>query len=442
MSYRVTDQWPIALLLWLALVSSSGADEPEPKPTAEDLQVLEEIFALPGGHSIVGKPWVVADTGPENAPYSLQGWILKETNERVLLWEWEGKLHVLRKPGLNETRPRLPEIDGLGVLIPEIWLIDRSVVWGYQREDFLERSQAYLAEGQPKEIDLKEDDKENLFAGFNRRNQERWDLCDRAVNSARYAHCARLMGEKQHAEALLKDSQVAYERFFGRYLHEERRSYSVFVASHLASGPRFEAIYAAHDGMPRQELLELWERVAAVPYNKYREEGQDMVQHYLSLLDEDAKWDEPTPEKRAEMTVDQQVDYWMYHLRDLDLGQGTDPGMCRVVSTYSFRAKDGDPQPAIELQKLGIAAIPKLIEHMDDERPTRCKGHWRMYSPHGQYLLRYGDCCQQIFEAITKHPIYKRGSTSSYPTSDNKAAECKEKAKAWWAEYQQMNSDS
>jgi len=438
-SFRVSNQWPIPLLLWVVLVSSSWADEPEPKPTAEDFQVLEEIFALPGRHSIVGKPWVVADTGPENLSYSLRGWILKETDERVLLGGWENKFHWLRKPRLDETRPRLQEEDGGWILIPEIDSIDRSVIWGYQREDFLESSQAFLEAGIPKEI---EKENEGVLASINRMNQERWNLTNRAVNGARYAYYAHLLGEKEHAKDLYATSVAAHETYSRRFHAAERLKYPEFVATHFAGRYRYPAIYQAHNGKPRSDLLKLWEHVAAIPHNQYREEGQEMVQHYVSLLNEDGRWVEPTPEEREKMTVEQQVDYWMYHLRDLDIGQWSDPGKCNVLSSKFLKVEDDVPHPAVELKKLGIAAIPKLIEHMDDERPTRCKGHWRIYSSRGQYLLRYGDCCQQIFEAITKHSIYKRGSTSSYPTSENKAAECKEKAKAWWAEYQRMNSDS
>ena len=128
------------------------------------------------------------------------------------------------------------------------------------------------------------------------------------------------------------------------------------------------------------------------------------------------------------MTEDQKVAYWLYHLRDLAVGQWSDPGRCYVLAPSFFGVNDRDtkhPNAAMELKKLGLVALPQLIAHLDDARPTRCKGHWRSYSPDGQYLLRYGDCCQQIFESITGKTI-----ASDYPIQDGKGQECKENAQA------------
>lgn len=87
----------------------------------------------------------------------------------------------------------------------------------------------------------------------------------------------------------------------------------------------------------------------------------------------------------------------------------------------------------MELKKLGMAAVPNIIAHLDDGRPTRCKGHWRSYWPDGHYLLRYGDCCQQIFEAITGKTIHTSGG---YPMQDGNGKKCKERAELWWQNYQ------
>ena len=56
--------------------------------------------------------------------------------------------------------------------------------------------------------------------------------------------------------------------------------------------------------------------------------------------------------------------------------------------------------------------------------------------PSGYYTLTYGDCCQQIFEAIALHSIYERTSTNGYPMRDGKGKECKERAEKWWQEFQ------
>jgi hypothetical protein len=111
--------------------------------------------------------------------------------------------------------------------------------------------------------------------------------------------------------------------------------------------------------------------------------------------------------------------------------------MCYVLGGFGFGEPDKKkPNAAVELKNLGLAAVPQLIAHLDDARPTRCKGHWRSYWPEGHYLLRYGDCCQQIFESITGHSIYTRSSTTGYPIQDGKGKECKTNAARWWQDYQ------
>jgi hypothetical protein len=174
--------------------------------------------------------------------------------------------------------------------------------------------------------------------------------------------------------------------------------------------------------------------VAVIPHQRFRDEATRTAKDYQSLIDEDAKWVEPDAKTLAAMKPEEKAAYWLYHLRDLDVGQWSDPGSCRVLDELGRGIRlDGDPGPpnaAIELKKLGTAAVPLLIAHLDDTRPTRCKGHWRRYWPDGQYLLRYGDCCEQIFEGITGHSI----SSSTYPIQDGKGKECKANAERWWAD--------
>jgi 3-oxoacyl-[acyl-carrier protein] reductase len=157
------------------------------------------------------------------------------------------------------------------------------------------------------------------------------------------------------------------------------------------------------------------------------------VKAYQSLIAEDRKWVESGDDEWAVMTPDQRAAYWIYHLRDLAVGQWSDPGSCRVVDDVGAVGAGGKkPNAAAELKKLGMAAVPHLIAHLDDPRPTRCKGHWRSYWPDGHYLLRYGDCCQQVFEAVTGHTL----TTETYPMQAKKGTEVKAAAEKWWRDYQ------
>jgi len=186
------------------------------------------------------------------------------------------------------------------------------------------------------------------------------------------------------------------------------------------------------------DLKKQWEKIAAIPFHSHRDEARDMIKNYESLIKEDVAWKEPNAKELAKLTTEQKVSYWLYHLRDLDVGQWSDPGHCYVLGgRFGFFMSDEEekktPNAAVELKKLGMAAIPQIIAHLDDGRPTRCKGHWRSYWPEGHYLLPYGDCCQQVFEAITGKTIHASGG---YPMRDGKGTQCKELAERWWQEYQ------
>ena len=67
----------------------------------------------------------------------------------------------------------------------------------------------------------------------------------------------------------------------------------------------------------------------------------------------------------------------------------------------------------------------------------RCASDFGVISrPESYYTLTYGDCCQQIFEAIALHSIYDRSTTNGYPIKDGEGKRCKERAEAWWKDFQ------
>jgi hypothetical protein len=420
-------------LLW-ALLWLGGAAQipPGDNQALADFDRLAEIFALPGASRIKGEPWVVVDTGPANWPWDLEGWLIEEGANEMLLLDWYGEIHKLRKPAPKEERPAIHEEEDGTFDLTELQDADRSVAWKIRREDYHAKSRKFLADGLPEEKDEE---------GVLRLSHPKFRQAAHIVDAARYAHFAQHLGRTEHAEELYAYALNAYKKYadshFGGY--EESAALPVFVADQIAFGKRSGAIFSAHHGAPRKELEERWQKVAAIPHHQYRDEAKAMVRHYRSLLDEDARWVEPSAEDFEKLTTEKKVAYWLYHLRDLDIGQMIDPGHCHVLRDYN-RGRGGrgkqEPNAAKELEKLGLAAVPELIAHLDDARPTRCKGHWRWYWPEGHYLLRYGDCCQQIFESITGETILKGGR---YPIQDGAGKECKEKAEKWWQEYQKTN---
>jgi hypothetical protein len=182
-------------------------------------------------------------------------------------------------------------------------------------------------------------------------------------------------------------------------------------------------------------------RLVKIPYRPKHKDTVAAISHYESLVAEDKAWKEPTKEGFAKFNAQQKVDYWMYHLRDLDVHQTSQPGMCYVLTDrFGFDGQHMSagkkPNAAVELKKLSYDAIPKLIAHLEDGRPTKCVGYWRNFAPETYHTLTYGDCCQQIFEAIALTSIYKRSDTNGYPHRDGVAKQCKERAEVWWKDFQ------
>lgn len=414
------------VLLSIADLGMLSAAEPE----AKDYERFAKVFYPDGLGEFWERPWVEVETGPANRTRNTQGWLLEERERHVLILDFEGEIHTLRKPAIDEQRPRLPEKDGGFVSSEDIRDANFSVLWGMTLENFDEKSDEFLKEGAPNEEDIPDNILNSIAVHRSRMKQH-------IVNAARYAYLAKMQGRDEHAAELYGHAKSNHHEFIRRWVAEraELDDFYWFVAEKEVAGLRNSAVFGAHRGKPRGELLQRWQRVLAIPDHSFRDEAEAMVEGYQQLLTEDGQWQEPTPEQLAKFTTKEQIDYWMYKLRDHDYGQWSDPGKCDVFFD-GLIGERVESNPAEELKKLGNAAVPQLIEHMDDMRPTRCKGHWRSYWPDGHKLLRYGDCCQQIFEAITKHQIYRRRTSTGYPTYDGVAADCKAKAQAWWEEHQ------
>jgi hypothetical protein len=276
-------------------------------------------------------------------------------------------------------------------------------------------------------------------------NQRFW-LADQVVDSARYAQYAHQHGQDDHAADLYAYALIAQKQYADSYIWQrELTPLHEFVADRISSRLRNGAVYSGHSGTQRRELQKQWERLAAIPHHGHRDEAKAMAEHYRNLVDEDDGWVEPDAATFTWLPTEQKVAYWLYHLRDLDVRQWASPGSCDVLDTFGF-GRGGDerkkPNAAVELQKIGVAAIPQLVAHMDDARPTRCEGYWHDYWPEGHYLLRYGDCCQQVFEAITGHTLFRGTTTVSYPIHDGAGKQCKESAEKWWQEYQKKKASA
>ncbi|GAA4442469.1 hypothetical protein [Bremerella cremea] len=420
------------LVFALALGVATTALAAEP---TEQMRRWGQLFRPASVPSIVGKGWIEFETGPDDYGLTHRGWRMDDDAEQLQILTWEGELQRFRKPKPGVTRPEVEKVerDPNGKIVSLKIRHDQDpgfmTAWDIEECDFTEMCEHQL-KGWPPAIDVSFLNRADQFA------YDKKDAIRSLVDSAKYAAYAFDLGEIEVANQLHKLARDQHKAYIEKY-REAEQDLDQFLVEHQARELRTSAIRRGCAGISRGELLALWQQILSLPKNKLQPEADQMATSYQRLIEEDIDWEEPRGDEIESMPVDQQVAYWMHHLRDHNARQQTEPGMCNVLLVPTVpEGETAPPNPADELRKLGTAAIPVLIEHMDDTRPTRCFGYWRIASDDDIHLLTYGDCCVQIFEAIANKRIYRRKTTTSYPSTDGQAADCKAKAAAWWQEQQ------
>jgi hypothetical protein len=108
---------------------------------------------------------------------------------------------------------------------------------------------------------------------------------------------------------------------------------------------------------------------------------------------------------------------------------------------YELRDHKGRQSgPARKLVDLGYAAVPRLIDALDDRRPTRTVGYWRD-SIYSHYVLRVGDCAVAILEQIAGRQFLGRTRHASMIKAGAEHR-VREEVLKWWAEVEARPPDS
>lgn len=331
------------------------------------------------------------------------GWVLHETPDNVTLLETNLCVNTYpRKVELPKQVEELKAALGKGVLEPgEIRVVDFP--------SFCRR----LLETGPK-------DNFGDFEHFSRGGLAH------EIEPALYAFWALQIDEAQVALSLVESSNRALKKD-----EENPISFEERLAGALRSNLRWQAIMAAHEGEARASLVKRWKTIDKLATDDAKKESEEMIARYEAMVKEDGEWKEP-----AQATVEA----WIYRLRDLNARQMGQPGDCYVLGPWSGVPEDA-VNPADELYKIGWDAIPLIIEHLDDARTTRCLRYWRNFAPDSYYLLRVGDCCHQIFQAITGVEIYRIPSTSGSLMRDGQSQTAKERAQQWWKENREGGAE-
>lgn len=407
--------------------------------SARDYAHLAKLFSPPDRPDFVDKPWVKIEYNRNGARSWKHGWLVSEADGILQIYTTLGHVERMRRPRPTDRRPQpLFSADQDEEEIYGTKPVDDTVAWEIAPQDYLAESRLSLIKGSPRPS----------FSGYRYPQYvRRSHAVGEILSAARHAYLAYAYDELPLADDWY-DEMVQLYRDYEPQFHDPdgKLPLDQFLTLKQAEHLRSCAIFAAVEGDPREELLQIWQFVAALPEHPYWEEAEEMVLQYERLLAEDQAYREPTAAERAQFSTNRQIDDWLYQLRDWDTENLTDEGECRIFPLVrnSLRPRRFDlnrPNPALELKEIGAAALPKLIDQIVDRRPVRCQCRVDLNGEYQDHLLRYGDCCIQIFESIAAIRFEYPHVPGACPTVDQRERQIQAAARRWWSEHPPIATD-
>lgn len=251
-----------------------------------------------------------------------------------------------------------------------------------------------------------------------------WESWDQETSAKVFQERARewirqLPARKEWEKFAALYSSQAFEQFdpddtAHRLSAEDRRQLTEMQTA-KAWGILESAIQSLQEEGNRQLAAERFRQVATKYADTYyAKESQELADLLDEMVKEDRAWQEPID--ASALSQSELITYHIYHLRDVVAHQWSQPGYCDVLSE-SFSLEKGN-NAAKELRSLGQAAIPALLDLLEDRRPIRAVGYWRDFHP-TRTILRYQDAAIQILNEVLPDDPYMRRTTSSYFSSED-----------------------
>jgi hypothetical protein len=161
--------------------------------------------------------------------------------------------------------------------------------------------------------------------------------------------------------------------------------------------------------------------------------GREMVRELDRMIGEDAARAK-RPVSIANLQGRARIAELIFLLRDQHGPQRTMPGYPDFVCGWALsdearRACESVDTPARQLISFGPAAVPQLIEALDDTRMTRAVHYYRAGLP--TQVLRVGDCALQILETISGQR-FTSVAAPLHTLSKNERKTLKANVGKWW----------
>jgi len=203
-----------------------------------------------------------------------------------------------------------------------------------------------------------------------------------------YAYAAASAGLTEEVKTL-----IAYMLYPGSpYPQRLRGPYNELVWQQLRP-----AMLRFQKGSPREEFLATCKDLLA----KYPDSDFDyQLRSLIEPMERSMKAPPPSylSKKPEELTEEERVQCTVYELRDVAGQMGAQPGRPHIFGILR-------PTKADKVVAFGTAAVPYLIDALEDDQPTRTLGWWRDFHA-GYYLLRKKDVALLCLEKIAGRTFY------------------------------------
>jgi hypothetical protein len=211
------------------------------------------------------------------------------------------------------------------------------------------------------------------------------------------------------------------------------------IAADVAHAQMWRAVEAFGDpAVPRKELLVRFTWIARhFPKSRYAEEARQTAALLETMVAEDEAHARKPVKPAQALTRPERIAELIFRLRDQNGGQLSQPGSCDIFINDRLGDPKAEKSPAQKLVDIGYDAVPQLLAAIEDERFTRSVGfHRNFYFSH--FVLRVGDCAAVILEQIAGRSFWEPRTTSAAMLKDGHGPAVKQRAQAWWQEYQQL----